>query len=124
VDPTLLVEKTVTSTAEKDRLRKYTRETSAAQAQASQGQEETMRKQIEETLAIERSKAQETARSNRSDETLTARKIGDKRAMDMLELWEKADDNEKAVVMERLKLETEHLKIREGRDSGQGRTSQ
>ena len=117
VDPIMLVEKSVTSTADKDRLRKYAREQSASQEASQQQQQAAMAEQVDKALAVERAKVAESSRHNQVDETLDAKKLSDRRMISLMELWEKADEHEKGRILERMKASNDAMKAREGNET-------
>jgi hypothetical protein len=104
IDPEMIVEKATTSRTDRERLRKYAREASQAAAMAADREAKTFEGQTRGMLMIEGMKAQEAARHNQRQEELTSDKQQKDAAMRLLDIWEKADDNEKALMFSTLQL--------------------
>jgi hypothetical protein len=104
IDPEMIVEKATTSRTDRERLRKYAREASKAAAMAADREAKTFENSQRGMLMVEGMKAQETARHNARQEELTSDKQQKDAAMRLLDIWEKADDNEKALMFQTLQM--------------------
>lgn len=104
VDPEMMVEKATSSRTERERLRKYAREAAKAAAMSAQKEAQTFEQQTRGMLMIEGMKAQEAARHNQRSEALQSDKQQKDASMRLLDIWEKADDHEKALMFQTLQI--------------------
>lgn len=107
VDPELVVEKATTNRTERERLRKYAREAMKSAAMASERESQTFMAQTRGALMMEAAKAKESARHNMAQEALQARKQEQDAAARVLDIWQSADENEKARMFEALRMAVE-----------------
>jgi hypothetical protein len=108
VDPEMAVEKATSSRTERERLKKFAKQASQAEAMAAQRESEAFSESTRGALMIEARKGQETARHNQATEFLQAQKQEQDTATKMVALWNDADENEKARIFETLRLAIEH----------------
>ncbi len=104
VPPELLAEGATTSRAKRDQLRKYAKDTSEAQQRQSAEMQQAQMDQIRGVLTVEHAKTQEQQRHNMSTEQLDALKALSDEQIEMLKVWEKADESEKQTMLEMAKL--------------------
>jgi hypothetical protein len=104
VDPLVIVEKASASRSTRDRLKTYVEGAQRAEAEGLQAQNDTLKKQNDAFTMIEGSKAQETARHNQAQEKMDMTDMEIKERLKHLEIWEKADEGEKARMMEMAKF--------------------
>ena len=104
VDPLVIAEKASASRSTRDRLKAYVESTQRAQAEGMKAQNEALRAQNETFAAIEQAKTQETTRHNTVQERLEMSDQQIKERLKHLEIWEKADENEKSRMMDMAKF--------------------
>lgn len=119
VDPEMLVEKATSNRTERERLKKYAREAMKSSAMAQQREAEMFAAQTKGALMTEAMKAQEAARHNAATESLQADKQQKDAATKLLDIWNQADENEKARLFEALRLAYDHdMAMRQGAMNG------
>lgn len=104
VDPEMMVERATSSRTSRERLRKYAKEAAKAQAIAAQREAQTFEGQTRGMMMIEGIKAQEAARHNAAQEALQSDKQQKDAATKLLDIWNDADENEKARMFEALRM--------------------
>jgi len=114
IDPEVLVEKASPSRSTRDRLKKYAEDTQKAQAEGLQAQNEALKAQNDTFAAIENAKTQETTRHNTTQEKMDAMDMQIKERLKHLEIWEKADENEKGRLMDMAKFAIQQRQTQSG----------
>lgn len=104
VDPEMMVEKATSSRSERERLRKYAREAAKSAAMSAEREAKSFEGQTRSLMMIEGMKAQEVARHNQRQEELQSDKQQKDAATKLLDIWEKADEHEKARMWSALSL--------------------
>lgn len=109
VDPELMVERGLTSRGEREQAKDYIEQAQRAQAEGAQAERASLEQQNQQYAMIEGQKAQEAARHNQVQEMLDAQKQNDATNIKLLEIWEKADEAEKNMIVERVRLHDQRM---------------
>lgn len=99
VDPSVAVEKAVTSRYDRERLQQFVRETSQAQAAQQRAEAQMLARQVEQGFRVQMADAAEKGRHNRADEAIQATKVGLDHHAKIATVWEKADAEEKSLLL-------------------------
>ena len=108
IDPEMMVEKATSSRTERERLRKFAREASKSAAMSAEREAKVYEGQTRGMLMIEGMKAQEAARHNQRQEELQSDKQQKDAAARLLDIWESADEHEKARMFSALQLANDY----------------
>ena len=100
VDPEVLVERATNSRSVRERLKAYVEKAQRAQSEGQSAEAAAMQQQNQQFAQIEMAKVQENQRHNQMTERLTEQDNQIKAKLKHLEIWEKADENEKARMMD------------------------
>lgn len=109
VDPELMVERGLTSRGEREQAKEYIEQAQRSQAEGAQAERAAFEQQNQQYAMIEGMKAQEAARHNQAQEVLDARKQQDETNIKLLTVWEKADEAEKNMLIERVRLHDQRM---------------
>lgn len=106
VDPEVLVETATSSRGTRERLKAFIEQTQRASAEAKAQEAQMFSQQTAGMLKIEAAKAQETSRHNQASEFLQGFKTHADIRTEMAAIWEKADANEKQMILDMLREST------------------
>lgn len=104
VDPEVLVETATSNRSIRERLKRYVEQAQRAQQAATQHQQMLSLQQSQQFAEVEAMKVQETSRHNLASETLQEAKDRGAERLKALDLWEKADESEKARLLKMVEL--------------------
>jgi hypothetical protein len=118
IDPNVLVERATNSRAVRERLKKYIEEQQKASADGLEAQNATLKEQNDGFIQIEAAKIQENTRHNTATEQIDMSDQQIKARLKHLEVWEKADENEKARMMDLAKFAVQQRQATEAQQYG------